>query len=232
MRIAALATGVGNVRSVVRALEKVVPRSFGETSITLTSDPEVVRTADVLVVPGQGSFGAFVSAIDAKDLRSVLRERIGAGVPFLGICLGLQVLFEASDEAEGAEGLGVLPGRVLRLEPGIDPDTGRERLLPHIGWNRAIPRDEASLVAPDHYYFAHTFAAVPTSSEVILSTTEYGASFVSAVQKDNIVGIQFHPEKSQRAGLAVLERFFLSVVKGSPNQLGSGGRAPLPEGGR
>ena len=214
MRIVALATGVGNVRSVLRALDRATS-GFAKKEILTSAEPEVARTADVIVMPGQGSFGAFAAAFDG-GLREVVLERVGAGTPYLGICLGLQILFEASDEAPGAKGLGILSGRVHRLVPGVDPELGRERALPHIGWNRAdvAPARESSIVAPGHYYFAHTYVAQPAEPSVVLTTTSYGdATFASAVQKDHIVGVQFHPEKSQSKGLAFLERFFVNVTR-------------------
>lgn len=194
-RTVALATGVGNVRSVVRALEKAA------SSVTATAAPEEVRRADVLVVPGQGSFGAFAAALDG-GLREALLERVRAGTPYLGICLGLQILFEDSDEAPGAKGLGVLKGSVRRLEPGASP-------LPHMGWNRAERVKESAVFEPAHYYFAHTYAAAPADPAVTLATTTYGEqTFTSAVATGAVMGVQFHPEKSQRAGLALIQRFF------------------------
>jgi glutamine amidotransferase len=196
---------------VLRALERTAP---AQSVIDATADPDVVRRADVLFVPGQGSFGAFAAALGG-GLREALVESIAAGAPYFGICLGLQILFEESDEAPGARGLGILRGRVRRLEPGLD--AGRPRALPHVGWNRAEPvAGASSLVAPAHYYFAHTYAAAPEDSEVVLATTEYGQSFTSAVQKDNVAGVQFHPEKSQRAGLQLLERFFAEITQRAP----------------
>jgi imidazole glycerol-phosphate synthase subunit HisH len=218
MRIVVVATGVGNVRSVLRALGRASSRVAPATEITPSADPEVVRRAEVLVVPGQGSFGAFAAALDG-GLREAILERVHAGTPYLGICLGLQILFEEGDEAPGAKGLGVLGGHVGRLVPGIDPTLGRPRPLPHIGWNRAelagpAPAPADLLVAPEHYYFAHSYAVVPDDASVVLTTTSYGdATFASAVRKDNVVGVQFHPEKSQSAGLAVLERFFSSIER-------------------
>lgn len=204
MRISAIASGVGNIQSVLRALESTVP---GTKDIAVTSDPGAVRLADVLVVPGQGSFGAFAASIDG-ELREALVEHIYAGKPYLGICLGLQILFEESDEAPGVRGLGVLRGRVGRLDVGREADAPRP--LPHIGWNRAEPTSDP-LVAADHYYFAHSYAAVPEDRAVSVATTEYGETFTSAIHKDNVFGVQFHPEKSQRAGLGLLSRFFISL---------------------
>lgn len=210
MRIAALRTGVGNVRSVVRALERAAAGCA--RAIAVTADPDELRRADVLVAPGQGSFGAFAAALDT-GLREVLRERIAAGTPYLGICLGLQILFDESDEAPGARGLGVLRGRVRRLAPGIDPASGRERALPHVGWNRAEPA-HGSAILPAHYYFAHTYVAEPEDRRVIAATTRYGETFASAVRSGGVLGVQFHPEKSQRAGIALLERFFADLGGG------------------
>lgn len=198
MRIAALATGVGNVRSVLRALERsvTVPKQ-----IIATADPDEVRRADVLVVPGQGSFGAFAAALDA-GLRDVIREKIRGGTPYLGICLGLQILFAESDEAPGAEGLGVFAGRVARLAPG-------PAALPHMGWNRAEAAKPSEVFEPAHYYFAHTYAAAGVDPALALATTTYGdQTFTSAIEQGRVVGVQFHPEKSQRAGLALIARFF------------------------
>jgi len=206
MLVAALALGIGNVRSVVRALE----RSAGATpaEIVMTADPDVVRRADVIVAPGQGAFGSFATAIAQHGMDEALREAVRAGKPYFGICLGLQVLFETSAESTESAGLGILAGRVERLDPGSDLATGRPYALPHMGWNRAEPT-RSGVVTGDHYYFAHTFAAVPADERCVLARTTYGAtSFVSAIEHENMLGIQFHPEKSQRAGLAILERFF------------------------
>jgi imidazole glycerol-phosphate synthase subunit HisH len=215
MRIVLLATGVGNVRSVRQALDHTTAH-LEARSIATTADPDTVRRADVLVVPGQGSFGAFAAALDS-GLREALRERIAAGVPYLGICLGLQVLFEQSEEAPDARGLGILGGHVRRLTPGLDPETQRPFPLPHVGWNSAVGTRQGSLLpmsdAAAYFYFAHSYAAELANPDDALSTTTYGAAtFASAVRRDNVVGIQFHPEKSQRAGLALLERFFAEIA--------------------
>jgi glutamine amidotransferase len=199
VRIVVCDAGVGNVRSVVRAVE----RAAG-ASVVVTTDPDAVRRADVLVVPGQGAFGSFARAMEG-GLGEALLDTIRRGTPYLGICLGLQVLFESSDEAPGARGLAVLGGRVRRLEPG-------DRPLPHIGWNTALPTPGSFLGdAARHFYFAHSYVAEPADARVIAGTTEYGAPFASAIAKDAIVGVQFHPEKSQKDGLALLARFFESV---------------------
>jgi len=201
---------VGNIRSVLRALDRMVtvPKE-----IVATTHPDVVRRADVLVVPGQGSFGAFAHAIRG-GLDESIRDAIRAGKPYFGICLGLQVLFEASDEAPGERGLAVLAGHVHRLTPGTAPGSSHERALPHMGWNRSVAlRADDPVLTSDHYYFAHSYAAL-AECDAAAAVTEYGdAKLASAIRKDNMVGVQFHPEKSQRAGLELIGRFFTSVVR-------------------
>jgi glutamine amidotransferase len=211
---ASAGAGSGNVRSVVRALERATVEANRSVEVVVSGDPVDVATADYLVVPGQGAFGPFARGIEG-GLGDALREHIAKGRPYLGICLGLQVLFDSSDEAPGAAGLGVLRGHVKRLDPGIDPATSRAYALPHIGWNSvASPtaNDEpgGTAEAAPYFYFAHTYAAVPEDASVVDGVTEYGAArFASAIRHGAIMGVQFHPEKSQREGLALLARFFL-----------------------
>lgn len=207
MRVVVCDPGVGNVRSVVRAIERAVGTGGRTCDVLVTRDRTVVASADYVVVPGQGSFGAFAAGI-AGGLADALREHILADRPYLGICLGMQVLFESSDEALGASGLAILGGHVARLEPGIDPATSRTYALPHIGWNAVAPPG-ATDAPPPYFYFAHSFAAVPTNLNVVSGTTQYGAQrFASAITHGAVMGVQFHPEKSQREGLALLTRFF------------------------
>lgn len=208
MRVVVCDPGVGNVRSVVRAIERAGGGGARPCEVTVSRERAVVASADYVVVPGQGAFGAFAAGIDG-GLADALREHVHAGRPYLGICLGMQVLFASSDEAPGAAGLAILGGHVKRLEPGIDPATSRTHALPHIGWNAVeSPGSEPSADAP-FFYFAHSFAAAPSDPSVISGTTQYGAQrFASAVTHGAVMGVQFHPEKSQREGLALLERFF------------------------
>jgi glutamine amidotransferase len=202
-------SGAGNVRSVVRALERATVETGRDFEVTVSGDRADVASADYLVVPGQGAFGPFARGIEG-GLGDALREHIAKGRPYLGICLGLQVLFESSDEAPGAAGLGVLRGHVKRLEPGIDPATSRTYALPHIGWNSVAKTAAASETEIARYfYFAHTFAAEPADASVIDGVTTYGAArFASAIRHGAVMGVQFHPEKSQREGLALLTGFF------------------------
>ena len=208
VRVVVCDPGVGNVRSVVRAIQRACAFTDGTPpwDVVVTRDPAVVRGADFVVVPGQGAFGPFARSIEG-GLGDALREHIGSERPYLGICLGMQVLFDSSDEAEGAKGLSVLAGHVARLDPGIEPATARPYALPHIGWNAVEGSGEWS--GARHFYFAHTYAASPADASVVAATTEYGtARFASVVARGAVLGVQFHPEKSQREGLALLTRFF------------------------
>jgi imidazole glycerol-phosphate synthase subunit HisH len=204
VRVVVCDPGVGNVRSVVRAIQHAASASGRAPDVAVTREPAVVRDAAYVVVPGQGAFGVFVRGIEG-GLGDALREHIAAERPYLGICLGMQVLFESSEEAPGAAGLGVLRGHVERLAPGIDPITNRPHALPHIGWNAV----ESTTGAAPYFYFAHSFAAVPQDPAVVSGTTSYGdARFASAIARGSVIGVQFHPEKSQREGLALLTSFF------------------------
>ena len=184
----------GNLRSVERALAHV------GADVAVTRDPEVVRRADKIVVPGQGAFGVFMRGLAERGLGEALREAIATGKPYLGICLGLQVLFEHSEEGDCA-GLGVLAGRVTRLRP-TDP-----RLkIPHMGWNRVRGRapgiDDGAYV-----YFVHSYRVVPADRSIVALEAEHGETFCAAIEKDHLFACQFHPEKSQAVGLRMLRQF-------------------------
>jgi len=202
MRVVVCDPGVGNVRSVVRAVERATEGRGA--SVVLSGEPDAVRTADAVVVPGQGHFQAFADAMKG-GLGEALVEAIRAGKPYVGICLGMQVLFDTSDEAPGARGLGVFRGHVARLDPGVDPVTARPRALPHIGWNVV---EGPAVPSSRHFYFAHSYVVIADDLSLVAGTTEYGARFASAVAKDAVLGVQFHPEKSQRSGIELLTRFF------------------------
>lgn len=202
-RIGVIDYGSGNLRSVARALE----RAGLEPAIT--GDPAALRAATALVLPGVGAFADAVANLRAKGLDDALREWLAEGRPYLGLCLGLQLLFDESDEHGRHAGLGLLPGRVERFpERGED---GRPLRVPHIGWNRvrfcgshplleALPRE-------DYYYFVHAYRAVPARQEDVVGRVEYGGWFAAAVARENAFAVQFHPEKSQRAGARLLDAF-------------------------
>jgi glutamine amidotransferase len=200
--------GMGNVRSVLRAIARA---TGSEESAILTRDPELIRKAERLVVPGQGHFGDGARALSGP-LGEALKESVKRGAPYLGICLGLQLLFEESDEAPGLRGLGILPGAVRRLKDG--QRIGDEvRKIPHMGWNQVAGTRPHPLVAHPliesgaWYYFVHSFHAVPRDPSVIVATADYGEPVCAAVAEDNVFACQFHPEKSGQAGLELLRRF-------------------------
>jgi imidazole glycerol-phosphate synthase subunit HisH len=190
--------GMGNRRSVEKALEHVGARA------AVTRDHADLRAADGLIVPGVGAFPRAMDNLAGLGLDELLRERSAEGVPVLGICLGMQLLFDASVELGGADGLGLLPGRVEAL-----PADGLK--VPHIGWN--LVRFERSSPLTDGlpgecaFYHVHTFAPVPAEPSDVLGRSEYGAPFVSVVARGSLFGVQFHPEKSSSHGLRLLENF-------------------------
>ncbi len=177
--------GAGNVTSVERTL-----RNLGAEVIT-SNCPDEIRDAKTLILPGVGHCGALIAALDAHNLRAPLLDAIADGANFLGICLGLQSLYEGSEEAPDLVGLGLLKGRVARLPVGVK--------LPHMGWNQlSISRNSVLLrdISPEsHFYFAHSYAAPVTGSERVAVCT-HGSEFMAVVEKDNLFGVQFHPEKS------------------------------------
>ncbi len=188
--------GAGNLRSVENALRQV------GADVVVTRDPEVVARADRVVVPGQGSMPECAAAMQKSGVADSLRQAIDGGRPVLGICVGLQLLFDDGEEAGGARGLGILRGRIAKLPPEVK--------LPHIGWSPVrLVGERAPLFAPldgQYVYFAHSYAAPADAPGVALLAT-HGRPYCAALARDNLYATQFHPEKSQRVGLALLERF-------------------------
>jgi imidazole glycerol phosphate synthase glutamine amidotransferase subunit len=188
--------GAGNVPSVERALQRLGAES--ERAAT----PGKLANAQALVLPGVGHFQTLMRALDDNGLRAPLLDIIGRGVPFLGICLGLQALYDASDEAPELTGLQLLPGRVRSLPPVVK--------LPHMGWNQLLVKRKSRLLdgidAGAYFYFAHTYAAINDRPETVAACS-YGTEFVAVLEKENTCAVQFHPEKSGAAGVQVLRNF-------------------------
>jgi glutamine amidotransferase len=190
---------MGNLRSVQKAFEKV-----GHQPV-ITSDPQVLREADKVVLPGVGAFGDAMRELRARGLVEPIREVIDSGKPFIGICLGMQLLFEIGHEGGRHEGLGVLAGEVVRF------DVPPEYKVPHMGWNTARVRSATPLLegidAAAHFYFVHSYYVSPTDPGVVALETEYGHPFCSMIWRENVYATQFHPEKSQADGLRLLKNF-------------------------
>ena len=206
MTVAVVDYGMGNLRSVAKALEFV-----GFENVMVTASPKDVSNADAVVFPGQGAFRKAVENLKALGLVKPILESIEKGKPFLGICLGLQLLFEKSHEHGLTEGLGFIKGEVRILPPTVK--------IPHIGWNQIFRKREKSKLFEgigdgDYFYFVHSYCVYPEDDSVIASTTDYGVEFVSAIEVENLWAVQFHPEKSQKKGLKILENFYRFIRSG------------------
>ncbi|MCZ7617574.1 MAG: imidazole glycerol phosphate synthase subunit HisH [Myxococcota bacterium] len=219
-RIALLDYGAGNLRSVAKALER------SGLAVEVTSDRAAVVRADAVVLPGVGAFRDAREHLAAKHLDDAVLAAIAAGRPYLGLCLGLQFLFEEAEEHGVSAGLGLLRGRVTRFSDTASD--GTRRLVPHIGWNEVRWRRDAgpgtaagdaadparpmhpmlaALPPRDHYYFVHSYRAVPADADTVVGWTDYGGAFAAAVARERIFAVQFHPEKSQTAGKRLLDAF-------------------------
>jgi len=197
--IAVVDYGMGNLRSAAKALERVGAR------VEVTSDPARVRAANAVVLPGVGAFGRCMENLKGAGLEDCVREAAASKRPFLGICVGMQILFDESEEFGPVAGLGILPGRVRRFVTN-DP----ELKVPHMGWNRLSLRQPAphlkGIDDGEHVYFVHSYY-VECEASLAATTTSYAGEFVSSVWRDNLFAVQFHPEKSQAVGLKLLENF-------------------------
>ncbi|MBT3199189.1 MAG: imidazole glycerol phosphate synthase subunit HisH [Phycisphaerales bacterium] len=198
--------GMGNIRSVQRALE----RAEGKT--LLVDRPEQLAGVDKIVLPGVAAFEDAMIQLRTQELLDPIVAAVKSGTPYLGFCLGLQLLFETSYENGVHQGMGLLPGKVVRFDLDDYPSTPPLR-VPHMGWNRIEWENETNcpmlegLNSGQHVYFAHSYCVVPSDENIIATSTEYGYNFTSAVWKDNIFATQFHPEKSQSVGLRLLQNF-------------------------
>ena len=200
--IAVVDYGVNNLASVVRALDA------GGHAGTLTSDPEQVRRAERVLVPGVGNFGQGSRTLASTGLAEAVREVANAGRPVMGICLGLQLFFAGSEEAPDARGLGILPGRIRRFSGGLP--------VPHVGWAQVDLTDpgrshamvsELFSAGPQFFYHVHSYYPADLPDDAVLGTGEYGGAFPTLVGRDSVIGAQFHPEKSQQSGIQLLSAF-------------------------
>ena len=206
--IAIIDYGIGNLKSVVKAFQ------FLDIPVKLTANFEKISTADGVVLPGVGAFGAGMSNLQENDMVTLIEKIVSRGTPLLGICLGMQLLFSESAEAPGVPGLGLIPGRVERFTKN------EVHKIPHIGWNQVEQRQDDPLFKKvkeqANFYFVHSYYAVSSDNDVIIGTTEYGKrEFVSIVRQLNVWGFQCHPEKSSRIGLQVLKNFSEVIINGS-----------------
>ena len=197
VQLAIIDYGVGNLRSVEKAFA-----ATGCEAI-VSGDEKVLRSAKRLVLPGVGAFGACMKALSERGFDQLVRERVAVGTPLLGVCVGMQLLFETSEEFGATPGLGLLRGRVRRFTD--------ELVVPHVGWNQVKQIRNHSLFAQvadqSHFYFVHSYYCEPVDKTVVAGETEYGVKYASVVAHGNICGVQFHPEKSQNAGLQLLKNF-------------------------
>ena len=198
--LAVIDYGAGNLRSVVHAL-----KHLGATDMQVVQDSQQLKGAEKIILPGVGAFGACVAQMRAQKLVDPLKAALRAGIPYLGICVGMQMLYEVGEEMGEHEGLGVLGGRVIRFPHFSD------RKVPHMGWNQLKVKVESELLnglRPANYtYFVHSYYCAPADAETIVASVDYGVEFAAIVQRGNIYGVQFHPEKSQNAGLKILANF-------------------------
>lgn len=190
---------MGNLRSVQKGFERV------GYDATITSDPEDVEQADKIILPGVGAFEDAMAELRHRHLVDPIINAVEAGKPFLGICLGLQLLFDVSYEGGEHKGLGILPGKVVRF------DLPAEYKVPHMGWNEAIVRHRAPILdgieEGTHFYFVHSYYVVPEDPEVVAIQADYDRPFCAMIWRDNLFATQFHPEKSQKHGLRILKNF-------------------------
>ena len=191
--------GTGNLRSVQKALESV------GANVLRTDDPEKVVTGKKVILPGVGAFGDFMSGLRARNLEEAVKDVAKRGAPLLGICVGMQALFEIGEELGEHEGLGLLKGTVVKFAESLSVK------IPHTGWNQVRVKNEASLfgeIKDEAYvYFNHSYYCQPGDSSDVIAETDYGIRYACAVRRENIFGVQFHPEKSQAVGLQILKNF-------------------------
>ena len=197
--IAMIDYDAGNIKSVEKALQKL------GAEVVITKEPEVILNADKVILPGVGAFGDAMSNLKKYKLDEVIHQVVKKGTPFLGICLGLQLLFERSDETPGVEGLGILEGEILRIPEKDDLK------IPHMGWNSLHLQNGGRLFAgleeQSYVYFVHSYYLKAKEAEIVKATTDYSVNIHASVEKGNVFACQFHPEKSSDVGLSILKNF-------------------------
>lgn len=198
--LAVIDYGAGNLRSVLHAL-----KHLGARETRLAQSPEQLHGAEKIILPGVGAFGAGMAQMRARKLVEPLKAALDAGAPYLGICVGMQILYEVGEEMGEHEGMGILGGRVRRFPHFSD------RKVPHMGWNHLTIHGEPGLLAGlderSYAYFVHSYYCAPSEDDTVIGSVDYGIDFAAIVQRDNIYGVQFHPEKSQSTGLRILSNF-------------------------
>lgn len=206
--IAIVDYGMGNIRSVEKGFHKV------GANVRVTSDPKVISSSEGIVLPGVGAFRDCMASLDRLDLIELIKAEIAKGKPYLGICLGLQILFSESEEFGFCKGMGIFKGKVQRFKfdsSAHSPAAGIKLKIPHMGWNtvRIVNTPPIFAEIPDnsYFYFVHSYYVSPEGQSIIAAKTHYGIDFTSMVWKDNIFAVQFHPEKSQQSGIKVLNNF-------------------------
>lgn len=207
-RIAVVDYGMGNLRSVSKALEHVVSE---DTEVVVTSDESIIANSDRVVCPGQGAAKDCMSQLQISRMDNAVREFIQAGRPFMGICMGLQVLLGRSDENGGIDCLNIIPGNVLRFADPLTDANGQRLKVPHMGWSKVTQARAhpmwSGIESDSRFYFCHSFYVVPTDSKLSVGECTYGNTFTATVARDNIFACQFHPEKSAKDGLQLLANF-------------------------
>jgi imidazole glycerol phosphate synthase glutamine amidotransferase subunit len=192
LKLTVLDYGAGNLKSIANMLDSL------SLPYEITDKKEDIKNAERLIFPGVGNFGQVMASLNSKDLTESLISTVKSGVPFLGICLGLQVLFEESEEAPNVKGLGIFKGKVIRFTQGK---------VPQIGWNQLIPTENNSILTPDYVYFVNSFYANPEDKSVISAYSNYYIDYTAAVEYKNITAFQFHPEKSGKVGYDFIRKW-------------------------
>jgi len=198
--------GIGNLRSIEKAFQAV------GADVLRTDDPDAIATAERLVLPGVGAFGSCINEIRSREVEDAIHAAVDRGIPFLGVCVGMQLLFDEGLEHGTHQGLGLLPGQVVHFHRAANGEA-TDLKVPHMGWNVLSPTRLSPLFdgldegGEPYVYFVHSYHAVAAEASDVLATSSYGHAFPAVVQRDNVFGVQFHPEKSQYHGLRILENF-------------------------